>query len=91
MIPEGQEVGQIVMVIMRILSLQFVQKMLGNWTQVTFTEWNTQVNLDQLTIYNGSDISAPVLGVFSGAAANSPSFVTGHSRQCYRVLNFSMG
>jgi len=48
----------------------------GQLTQVTFTEWNTQVNLDQLTIYNGSDISAPVLGVFSGAAANSPSFVT---------------
>ena len=48
----------------------------GQLTQVDFTVWNTQANLDILSIYNGSDTSAPLLGTFSGNAANSPDFVS---------------
>uniref|UniRef100_UPI002617E372 choice-of-anchor L domain-containing protein n=1 Tax=uncultured Lacinutrix sp. TaxID=574032 RepID=UPI002617E372 len=45
--------------------------------QIAFTFFSTQQNLDVLTIYDGDDTTAPVLGTFSGGgAANNPGTIS---------------
>ncbi|WP_452597214.1 PKD domain-containing protein, partial [Pontimicrobium sp. MEBiC01747] len=47
-----------------------------NIVQLNFTAFNTQANLDTMTIYDGDSTAAPSLGTFSGGgAANSPGLV----------------
>lgn len=48
----------------------------GQLIQLDFTQWNTQLNADIMTIYNGPDTASPAFGQFSGGAAQSPGFVT---------------
>ncbi len=38
----------------------------GEAVTVSFTSFNTQLNTDVLTVYNGNSTSGPLLGVFSG-------------------------
>jgi len=40
----------------------------GEFITLNFTEFSTQLNTDILTIYDGADTSAPVLGTFSGVS-----------------------
>ncbi|RAJ18256.1 choice-of-anchor L domain-containing protein, partial [Olleya aquimaris] len=45
--------------------------------QLQFTLFSTQIGLDELTIYDGDDTTAPVIGVYSGGgAANNPGTVS---------------
>ena len=45
--------------------------------QLDFTLFSTQLNLDILTVYDGDDTSAPVIGTFSGGgAANNPGTIS---------------
>ena len=47
----------------------------GDILQLDFNSFNTQLT-DVMTIYDGDDITAPVLGTFSGGgAANNPGLV----------------
>ncbi|MBT8272853.1 MAG: T9SS type B sorting domain-containing protein, partial [Bacteroidia bacterium] len=46
----------------------------GQLVELTFTDWNTQLNADIMTIYNGPDTASPAFGAFSGAA--SPGYVS---------------
>ncbi|WP_405572720.1 PKD domain-containing protein [Winogradskyella sp. Asnod2-B02-A] len=39
---------------------------IGQRTRLDFQEFSTQLNTDLLTIYDGDDVSAPSLGVYSG-------------------------
>ncbi|WP_435413761.1 PKD domain-containing protein, partial [Psychroserpens mesophilus] len=45
----------------------------GDAIQLSFTEFNTQLNLDLLTIYDGPDNTFPSLGSFSGG--NNPGVI----------------
>ena len=45
--------------------------------QLDFTLFSTQMNLDVMTIYDGDDTTAPVIGTYSGGgAANNPGTVS---------------
>ncbi|RLJ65743.1 PKD domain-containing protein, partial [Lacinutrix venerupis] len=45
--------------------------------ELDFTFFGTQIGIDELTIYDGDDTTAAVIGVFSGAgAANNPQTIT---------------
>ena len=45
--------------------------------QLEFTLFSTQLNLDVLTIYDGDDTTAPVIGSYSGGgAANNPGTIS---------------
>jgi gliding motility-associated-like protein len=48
----------------------------GELMQLDFTSFNTELNLDIMTIYNGPDNLSPVFGEFSGDITNSPGLVT---------------
>ncbi|WP_353779907.1 PKD domain-containing protein, partial [Winogradskyella sp. 3972H.M.0a.05] len=41
----------------------------GDFIILNFTEFSTQLNSDTLTIYDGDDTTAPIIGTFSGVAA----------------------
>ncbi|SDI16398.1 PKD domain-containing protein [Winogradskyella thalassocola] len=46
---------------------------IGQRTRLNFQEFSVQLNADSLTIYDGNDVSAPFLGVYSGV--DSPGSV----------------
>ncbi|OUS00572.1 hypothetical protein A9Q86_10195, partial [Flavobacteriales bacterium 33_180_T64] len=46
----------------------------GQLAQLTFTEFNTQLGADVMTIYNGDSTASAAFGTFDGA--NNPGFVT---------------
>ncbi|MBR9915436.1 MAG: PKD domain-containing protein, partial [Algicola sp.] len=46
----------------------------GQLVRLDFTEFNTQLSADVMTIYNGDSTASPVFGTFDGA--NSPGFVS---------------
>ncbi|WP_236625364.1 choice-of-anchor L domain-containing protein [Mangrovimonas yunxiaonensis] len=49
----------------------------GDFIQLTFTEFATQLGVDTLTIYDGDDVTAPLIGVFSGGSpADNPGVIT---------------
>jgi hypothetical protein len=48
----------------------------GTLMQVTFTSFNTEANFDFLRVYDGLDITAPLLGTFTGLAL-PPSVIAG--------------
>ena len=45
----------------------------GEFILLNFTSFSTQLNVDEMTIYDGDDTSAPVFGTYSGA--NNPGFI----------------
>ncbi|PSG89924.1 choice-of-anchor L domain-containing protein, partial [Aurantibacter aestuarii] len=47
----------------------------GTFVALDFTAFSTQATVDVLTIYDGDDNTAPVLGTYSGGPANSPGFI----------------
>ncbi|WP_274473719.1 PKD domain-containing protein, partial [Mangrovimonas aestuarii] len=48
----------------------------GQRTQLDFTAFNTQLNADLMTIYDGDSTAANPFGTFSGSGANSPGFAS---------------
>lgn len=52
----------------------------GQYLTFNFTQFQTESNLDVLTIYNGSTTGAPLLGTYSGT--NSPGTITVNPGQC---------
>ena len=44
----------------------------GDAIRLDFTSFSTQLNKDIITIYNGPDISSPLLGSFSGGSTKTP-------------------
>ncbi|MCK7589824.1 choice-of-anchor L domain-containing protein, partial [Subsaxibacter sp. CAU 1640] len=48
----------------------------GDFIILDFTAFNTQLNRDILTIYDGPDTSSPIIGTYSGSPANSPGTVS---------------
>ncbi|WP_274474680.1 choice-of-anchor L domain-containing protein, partial [Mangrovimonas aestuarii] len=49
----------------------------GDFVQLVFQTFSTQINADSLTIYDGDSTAAPQLGTWSGGgSANSPGTVT---------------
>uniref|UniRef100_UPI0026339E10 PKD domain-containing protein n=1 Tax=uncultured Psychroserpens sp. TaxID=255436 RepID=UPI0026339E10 len=48
----------------------------GQLVQIDFTAFNTQLNVDVITIYNGDSTAAPVYGTYSGAALPPSSVAT---------------
>ncbi|WP_425077817.1 T9SS type B sorting domain-containing protein [Psychroserpens sp. S379A] len=58
----------------------------GDFVRLNFTEFSTQLNNDILTIYDGDDISAPVIGAFSGV--NNPGLVEASSASGCLTLEF---
>ncbi len=52
----------------------------GQQVQLDFIAFSTQLNADIMTIYDGDDTTAPVLGTFSGGGpGNNPGLVTATS------------
>ena len=47
----------------------------NTFTSLNFTAFSTQATVDILTIYDGDDTTAPVLGTYSGGPANSPGLI----------------
>ncbi|MEH6538221.1 MAG: PKD domain-containing protein [Psychroserpens sp.] len=47
---------------------------IGQFVQLSFTSFGTQLGADSMTIYNGDNIASPSLGVFSGA--NNPGLIS---------------
>ena len=45
----------------------------GQRVQLNFTEFNTQLNQDEMTIFNGDSVASPQFGIFSGVT--SPGMV----------------
>ena len=58
----------------------------GDAVQLNFTAFSTQLNADILTIYDGNDTSAPIIGTYSGAAG--PGVVEGSSASGCLTLSF---
>ncbi|WP_052466948.1 PKD domain-containing protein, partial [Psychroserpens damuponensis] len=56
------------------LVLTICPDMPGQLVTLQFTEFNTQLGADVMTIYNGDSVASPVFGTFDGA--NSPGSVT---------------
>jgi len=54
---------------------------------INFTQFNTQLNQDILTIYDGDDITANVIGTYSGAT--SPGNVSASASNASGCLTFS--
>ena len=49
----------------------------GDFIQLNFTLFSTQLNADVLTIYDGSDTTAPIIGSYSGGGpGNNPGVIT---------------
>ena len=48
----------------------------GEFIILNFTNFTTQANQDILTIYDGPDTTAPIIGSYSGGTANSPGSVS---------------
>jgi len=48
----------------------------GQLTELDFTAFNLQLNIETLTIYNGPDTASPSFGTFSGNLTNSPGLVS---------------
>ncbi|MEZ4793556.1 MAG: choice-of-anchor L domain-containing protein [Gelidibacter sp.] len=48
----------------------------GDFVILNFTSFNTQLNQDILTIYDGPDTSSPLIGAYSGGASFSPGMVS---------------
>lgn len=46
----------------------------GNYSEIDFTSFNTESGYDELTIYDGANTSAPVLGTYTGTTG--PGIVT---------------
>ena len=44
----------------------------GQKVQLNFTEFSTQLNIDNMSIYNGDSVAEPLFGTYSGA--NNPGF-----------------
>jgi gliding motility-associated-like protein len=57
---------------------------------ITFTAFNTQLNTDILSIYDGNSSSAPLLGSFSGTAI-PPSFTSSAVGGCLTFVFISNG
>ena len=61
----------------------------GQLVQLTFTEFNTQLNADIMAIFDGDDVTAPQFGQFSGGGAgSSPGFVSatpGNATGCITI------
>ncbi|MBK86960.1 MAG: hypothetical protein CMC86_07190, partial [Flavobacteriaceae bacterium] len=58
----------------------------GTAVQLDFTFFETQINADYLTIYDGSDISANQIGIYSGA--NNPGIIQSSSASGCLTLTF---
>ena len=58
----------------------------GDFVRLNFTEFSTQLNSDVLTIYNGDDTTAPVIGSYSGG--NNPGLVAGTSASGCLTVEF---
>jgi uncharacterized protein YjdB len=55
----------------------------GKMMKLTFNSFSTQEANDVLTVYDGSDINAPILGKFSGNAIPSPLVATNASGKLF--------
>jgi hypothetical protein len=56
----------------------------GEVVTLTFTQFATEQNFDFVTIFNGPDVTAPILGTFSGT--NLPgTFISTHPTGCITV------
>ncbi|WP_334112285.1 T9SS type B sorting domain-containing protein [Paucihalobacter sp.] len=58
----------------------------GDFVRVDFTSFTTQLNQDILSIYDGADITAPLIGNFSGV--NNPGLVTATAANTSGCLTF---
>ena len=58
----------------------------GDSVELNFTSFNTQLNQDTLTIYDGEDTNANIIGSYSGAI--SPSFVSASENNSSGCLTF---
>ncbi|OUR91466.1 hypothetical protein A9Q87_10940, partial [Flavobacteriales bacterium 34_180_T64] len=67
-------------------SVTICPTVVGDAIQLSFTEFNTQLNLDILTIYDGDDNTAPSFGSFSGG--NNPGVVEATSPSGCLTIEF---
>ena len=51
----------------------------GDFIILNFTAFNTQINTDILTIYDGPDTSSPIIGSYSGGTTTGPGTVSASS------------
>ncbi|MEM6515062.1 MAG: PKD domain-containing protein, partial [Bacteroidota bacterium] len=58
----------------------------GDFVQLNFTAFSTQLNIDILEIYDGDDLTAPFIGSYSGAAG--PGTVQGTSASGCLTVRF---
>lgn len=58
----------------------------GKMARMVFTSFNTETNYDKLYIYNGSNVSAPLIGTYSGTT--SPGTVTANNVEGALTFNF---
>ncbi|MFK7782232.1 choice-of-anchor L domain-containing protein, partial [Psychroserpens sp.] len=58
----------------------------GDFISVDFTSFSTQLNTDILTIYDGDDVTAPVIGSYSGVAG--PGVVTASNTNTSGCITF---
>ena len=49
----------------------------GNCVRLAFTSFDIEANFDEMTIYDGANTSAPVIGVYTGT--NSPGLITSNN------------
>ncbi len=59
----------------------------GDRLNVNFVEFLTQLNVDFLTIYDGDDVSADIIGVYTGVS--SPGFVSASESNISGCLTFA--
>ncbi|WP_229724577.1 T9SS type B sorting domain-containing protein [Winogradskyella forsetii] len=59
----------------------------GEFIMVDFTEFNTQLNLDVLTVYDGDDVSADVIGTYTSVL--SPGLVSASASNASGCLTFA--
>ncbi|MDD2527840.1 MAG: C25 family cysteine peptidase [Lentimicrobiaceae bacterium] len=58
----------------------------GKMIRMVFSTFNTESNYDKLHIYNGSNVSAPLIGTYSGTT--SPGTVTANNVEGALTFNF---
>ena len=59
----------------------------GDMIRFNFTAFDVENNFDYLYIYNGEDVSAPLIGTYSGTA--SPGVVTANNTEGALTFNFT--
>jgi len=62
----------------------------GNFVELNFTQFSTQLNADSMTIYDGDDTTAAVIGTYSGGgAAANPGFISASTASGCLTIQFT--